>query len=113
MVEKRGGKEDGKLQESYSRLLQKGTDNIPVERWQEQLTSQQLKLRAKSANTAGLQLADLIAHPSRREILIENALVSDERDLFGDQICAILRESKYLRNWKTGKITGYGKKLLP
>jgi hypothetical protein len=60
-----------------------------------------------------LQLADLIAHPSRREILIENNLLVDNRDIFGDQICAILRQSKYLRHHRTGKITGYGKKLLP
>ncbi|MDO9130836.1 MAG: DUF3800 domain-containing protein [Anaerolineales bacterium] len=30
-----------------------------------------------------------------------------------DQICAILRQSKYHRNWKTGQIEGYGKKMLP
>jgi hypothetical protein len=114
MVEKRGGKEDQKLAESYTRLYQRGTDNIPPERWHERLTSGQLKLREKRANVAGLQLADLIAHPSRREVLIENRLLDDDRDVFGDQICAILRQSKYLRHrWASHIIAGYGKKLLP
>jgi len=77
------------------------------------LTSKELKIKPKRANIAGLQLADLIAHPSRREILLEKDLLSDERKVFGDQICRILRRDKYLRNQRTGQIWGYGKKLLP
>jgi len=113
MVEKRGGREDYKLQDSYGRLYEKGTDNIPEERWRERLTSKELKFRTKGANIAGLQLADIIAHPSRREILLEHGLITDDRDIFGDQICAILRQSKYHRHWRTGQLEGYGKKLLP
>jgi hypothetical protein len=36
------------------------------------LTSRQLKVKQKATNVAGLQLADLIAHPSRNEILREH-----------------------------------------
>jgi len=113
MVESRGGKEDRKLKDSYARLYRNGTDNIPPERWQARLTSCELKVKPKSANIAGLQLADIIAHPSRREVLIENQLVVNNRNTFGDQICAILRQSKYLRDRRTGRIEGFGKKLLP
>lgn len=113
LVEKRGGIEDDKLMDSYSRLYARGTDKIAQDRWQQCLSSSQLKLRTKIANIAGLQLTDIIAHPSRREILIENNLLVDNRDIFGDQICAILRQSKYLRNRNNGNISGYGKKLLP
>ncbi len=113
MVESRGGTEDGKLKLSYSRLYTGGTDNIPANWWQACLTSSELKVKPKSANVAGLQLADLVAHPSRRETLIEHGLMIDSRDVFGDQIAAILRQSKYLRNARTGQIDGYGKKLLP
>ena len=113
MVESRGGKEDRKLKDSYARLHRSGTDNIPPQRWQERLTSCELKVRPKSANIAGLQLADIIAHPSCRELLIDHQLIVDDRDTFGDQICAILRQSKYLRDGRTGRIEGYGKKLLP
>jgi hypothetical protein len=112
MVESRGGREDEKLKDSYRRLYKDGTDNIPAERWQERLSSHELKVKPKSADIAGLQLADLLAHPSRREILLANKLITDQRDTFGDRICAILRSSKYLRSTK-GKIPGYGTKLLP
>jgi hypothetical protein len=105
--------EDRKLKESYQRLYERGNDNIPAERWQMRLTSRELKVRPKSANIAGLQLADLIAHPSRREVMLEHGLTCDSRDVFGDQISAILRQGKYLRNRRTGQIEGYGKKLLP
>lgn len=113
MVESRGGKEDRKLKDSYVRLYEEGTDHIPVERWRRRLTSRELKVKPKSANVVGLQLADLVAHPSRREVLIEHQLLTDDRDTFGDQICAILCESKYLRHRSTGRIEGYGKKSLP
>jgi len=113
MVESRGGVEDSKLKDSYRRLYERGTDHIPPTRWQAGLSSSELKVKPKSANIAGLQLADLIAHPSRREILLEHQQVVDKRDTFGDQICAILRQSKYQRDGRTGQIEGYGKKLLP
>jgi len=71
-----------------------------------------LKVKPKTADIAGLQLADLIAHPARREILLANNLIVDDRDTFGNQICAILEKNKYQRSPK-GKIPGYGTKLLP
>lgn len=112
MVESRGGKEDRELKESYTRLYQDGSDYVPPERWQERLTSRELKAKPKKANIAGLQLADLIAHPSRREVLLEHQLIEDDRRIFGDEICAILRRSKYHRHSRTEQIAGYGTKLL-
>ena len=76
------------------------------------MTSSELKVKPKSADIAGLQLADLIAHPSRREILLDNQLIANTPDIFGDKICAILRANKYMRS-RSGQIQGYGKKLLP
>lgn len=113
MIERRGALEDRKLEDSYSRLYRDGTDYVPAVYWRQYLTSKSLKIRPKSANIAGLQLADLVAHPSRREILLDHNLIIDDRNTFGDQICAILRQSKYLRESRTGRINGYGKKLLP
>ncbi len=113
MVESRGGVEDRKLKESFERLYRNGNENISREIWQAHLTSSKLKVCQKKANICGLQLADLIAHPSRREILLDNHLINDERDIFGDKITQILRESKYHRNYKTGEVERYGKKLLP
>jgi hypothetical protein len=112
MVESRGRAEDEKLKDSFKRLYDLGTDNIPAERWQERLTSKELKVKSKTADISGLQLADILAHPSRREILQDHQLINDNRDIFGDKICKILRGDKYMRS-RTGQIEGYGKKLLP
>lgn len=60
----------------------------------------QLKMKQKSNNLAGLQLADLVAHPSRNEILVENghpvtiapfaakviAVLQDKHDKGGDRV---------------------------
>jgi len=112
MVEARGGKEDAKLKDSYRRLYDTGTENVPAELFQDKLTSSELKVKSKTTNIAGLQLADLIAHPSRREILLDNKLITDKRETFGDKIRHLLFEEKYLRS-QNGTIQGYGKKLLP
>ena len=113
MVEQRGGKEDNLLKKSYERLYLNGTENISFDRWKKLFTSRKLKVNQKRNNIAGLQLADLLAHPSRREILIDKGLVDNNRNTFGDEICNILRKSKYYRNEKSGEIDGYGKKFLP
>jgi hypothetical protein len=62
-------------------------DSETEQRFNTELPSRELKVKPKSANIAGLQLADLIAHPSRREVLIEHRLIVDDRHIFGDQIC--------------------------
>lgn len=113
MIESRKGKEDRQLKAVYTRLCENGTDHVPPEVWHACLTSRQLKFNAKEANIAGLQLADLLAHPSQREVLIEHHLIVDDRSTFGNQICAILRHGKYYQNKHTGQIEDYGKKLLP
>jgi hypothetical protein len=113
MVESRGGDVDLQLKKSYSKLYNDGTEYISKELWRSRLTSKELKLKPKSANIAGLQLADLIAYPSRREILHEKGLLPAEGKTFSDGICNILNRIKYLRNHQTGDIWGYGKKLLP
>lgn len=113
MVESRGGRMDRKLKDSYSNLYSSGTNFLGSPLLEERLTSRQLKVKPKSANICGLQLADLVAHPSRQEVLWDNDLISRKGPTFGQQICDILRRDKYLRDKKTGRIEGYGKKMLP
>lgn len=113
MVESRGGKEDLKLKASYKRLFEGGTDYINVASIQARLTSKELKVKPKSANVPGLQLADLIAYPSRADILHERGFLPPVPPSFSEAVIAILLRSKYLRNSRTGEIWGFGKKLLP
>jgi hypothetical protein len=75
------------------------------------LTSGQLKVKHKESNIAGLQLADIIAHPSFRTALAhkDGQLLADN---FGGKIGEILEASKYVRS-PDGQIDGWGRKWLP
>jgi hypothetical protein len=66
-----------------------------------------LKVKTKANNIAGLQLADIIAHASRSEILEENALFDRKIAPFVAKIIAVL-QTKYDRS---GTRT-YGKKFI-
>jgi hypothetical protein len=107
MAESRGGKEDKRLKDSFHRLWDKGTDYMAPATFQQALTSSELKVQPKSANIAGLQLADLIAHPSRSEILQENKCREKPLPPFGEKVIEVL-QAKYDKS--EGKI--YGKKMI-
>ena len=107
MAESRGGREDRRLKDSFVRLWEQGTDFITAERFQKVFTSKQLKVKLKSNNISGLQLADLLAHPSRNEILAERGFLEKPPGRFAQKIITIL-QGKYDQH--EGKI--YGKKFL-
>ena len=107
MAESRGGKEDRRLKDSFERLWEKGTDYVKPEQFQAIFTSCQLKVKAKSLNVAGLQIADIIAHSSRNEILTEQGLFKGNIWPFGKELIKILK-SKY--DQQEGRI--FGKKFL-
>lgn len=107
MAESRGGKEDRRLKDAYTRLWEQGTDYIRPDGFQGVLTSRQLKVKGKANNIAGLQLADLIAHPSRNEILSEQGLLPKDLAPFAQTVIEILQGKYYQRG---GRI--YGKKFL-
>lgn len=96
MAESRGGKEDMRLKDSFHRLWEHGTDYVEPEQFQNFLTSGQLKVKSKSNNIAGLQLADLLAHPSRNEMLDEQKLLVGNLAPFAKQVIEVLTE-KYDR----------------
>lgn len=111
MAESRGGGEDKRLKKSFTRLVADGSIYVPPSKFTERLTSKQLKLKVKATNVAGLQLADLIAHPSYRAVLARQqnqALPTD----FGGEVARILEAAKYDRSG-AGKIRGWGQKWLP
>ena len=107
MAESRGGKADMRLKESFHRLWKQGSDYIDAETFQATLTSRQLKVKPKANNIAGLQLADLIAHPSRNEILHEQGLLHTKPAAFAQAVIQIL-QPKYDRQFNRV----FGKKLI-
>ena len=85
---------------------------MPRQEFTALLTSRQFKVKAKSNNTArGLQIADLIAHPSYKSAVArQNSQVLPAN--FGGKIAAILENDKYDRDLQ-GRIDGWGRKWLP
>lgn len=111
MFESRGGKEDRRLKDSFRRITESGTNHLSSEQILEHLTSKELKIKPKSANISGLQVADLIAHPTRRWFFQNVFNKSEEKRTFGDEIIKLLEEKKFFRY--NGNILGYGAKKLP
>jgi hypothetical protein len=107
MAEARGGKADMRLKASFERLWQSGTEFVEAARFQARFTSRQLKVKPKAVNVAGLQLADLLAHPSRDEILTEQGLLTKPQREFARKVVAILRSKYYVSGG-----TVYGKKFI-
>ena len=107
MAESRGGPEDLRLKASFQRLWERGTEYVTPVVFQKTFTSKQLHVKPKLNNITGLQLADLLAHPSRNEILQEQGLGGKELAPFAKEVIAIL-QGKYYR--QGGRI--FGKKFL-
>lgn len=110
LAESRGGREDMALKAEYERLYEYGTYYFPAQRFQRALTTRQLKLKKKTANTAGLQLADLLAHPSKQGILLEKQRTAGPGP-FGQRLCEVI-QTKYNRQICDGRAWGYGKVLI-
>ncbi len=111
LAESRGGTEDRQLKKAYQRLYREGTRFRDSKFFQRALTSLEIKLKPKSKNIAGLQLSDLLAHPSKQEILIEEQRLDDPGDNFGREICQHIK-AKYNRQVYEERIKGYGKIFL-
>jgi len=94
MAESRGGKEDKRLKDSFERLWERGTDYVSPDQFQRALTSKQLKVKPKANNVSGLQLADLLAHSSRNEILAEQGLLEQDIGPFAKAVIEVL-QGKY------------------
>lgn len=67
VIEKRGKKEDKKLDEHFQRLLSRGTGYVSAERLNE--VNIKITFKDKKENINGLQLADLVAYPIARYVI--------------------------------------------
>jgi hypothetical protein len=111
VVESRGKKENIKLEKAYRHIYDKGTDYVSSEVFQQRLTSREIKIKPKEANIAGLQLADILANPSCRDMICEKTNTAMTA-VFSRKLVDILKELKYYRS-QAGTITGWGRKWLP
>jgi hypothetical protein len=111
MGEARNPTHDAQLRRAFRYFYKNGTTVRP-EIIQTRLTSGELRLELKKANLAGLQIADLLAHPAHRTYKFTK-LGQAVPDDYGAFLAEILYRCIYDRNPQNGKIEGYGRKWLP
>jgi hypothetical protein len=102
LAEGRGGTEDLALKKVYREVWEDGTYYISAQEFQKVLTSKELKVKYKQHNISGLQLADLLAHPSKSYILSSRGKIPQPPVSFGTRLAQLFR----------GKYNPYGEVLL-
>ena len=113
MAEARGGTEDRRLKESYAYIYERGAWQVfKAAEFQAALSSSQLKLSSKGANIAGLQLADILAHPVKQWVLKQYGVTKDPHAPFANQLMEIVIK-KFNRHLYEERIEGYGYVLYP
>lgn len=110
MIESRGGKEDMRLKKSFRNIWEKWTHFVEANKLHPKLSSRELKVKPKTLNISGLQIADLIAHPARRFMFRKYNIKEGKRYVFGNAIIRII-ENKFYSG--VSGIEGYGIKFLP
>jgi len=80
--------------------------------FQQALTSKELKLKRKSDNIAGLQLADILAHPVRQSILLDKNCITGRLPSFARRLME-LGDRKFNRQLYEERVEGYGKVFFP
>ena len=75
------------------------------------LTSLELKVKPKSNNVGGLQLADLIAHPAMLAFLDDREGRPRRAD-YGGRLVSMLEAQKYARSM-SGELNGTGRLWIP
>jgi len=100
LAEGRGGQEDMKLKRVYQEVWEQGTYYISAQEFQKALTSKQLKVKYKEHNIAGLQLADLLAHPSKLYILNSMGRIPPSPPSFGTRLVQMFKGKYDLRGRK-------------
>jgi hypothetical protein len=116
MIEARGKKEDKALKRAYGALHASGTglgtQNIAPAVMQQRLRSSQIKIAPKARNSAGLQLADLLASPSHELMMSLRGNATPKTLGVSGAISQLLLGTKYRRS-SSGKVRGFGQKWLP
>ncbi|MEN9753757.1 MAG: hypothetical protein RLZ07_139 [Pseudomonadota bacterium] len=111
MPESRGQK-DNLLQSAFDDVRQRGCAFVNADLIRSRIRAQSLKFRTKKDNISGLQLCDLLAHPSH--MFVRKRMGHDVNlGAFAEKVSDILNQTKYDRSPWNGKIVGYGIKHLP
>lgn len=112
IAEARGKEEDKQLRLAYEQFYENGTRFASPESIQSVLSSKEIKLKPKTSNIAGIQIADVVAHPCKQDVLISQNAIQDTGENFGKQIIQKVKD-KYNRRYDTGEVEGYGRVFIP
>jgi len=109
LAEGRGRKEDTALCDAFAENVRVGSQ-WSSDAIRARLNSHTLGIATKTANSAGLQVADLVAHPCFRRALARH-VQTEIPGGFSGQVAEAMKAK--LRRSATGKVLGYGLKWLP
>lgn len=109
-AEARGRHEDRLLKEEYA-LIHRAGDQYITDEHRARLSSPTLSIRDKRENVAGLQLADLLAYPSARDVLRVYRRIEYPCVGFSDNLRKLIH-TKYNRQEYQSRINGYGRVML-
>lgn len=108
MAESRGATEDMALKTAYSRLYANGAQIKPGSFFQQHLTSKEIKIKPKINNVAGLQLADMLAHPLKKYTLLQKGILAEsDSDFFWKKVVEAAKPKIDCRT-TDGRMDGYG-----
>ncbi|MER8416230.1 hypothetical protein NKH21_01860 [Mesorhizobium sp. M1329] len=111
MPEARGNNQDKALQREFWTCRTMGTRFAEFALTRARIPSSSLKFRTKKDNIAGLQLCDLLAHPSHYTIR-QNMGHKVHLGQFCEKVSEMLVRQKYDRSYY-GDVRGYGFKHIP
>lgn len=114
MAESRGKKEDTLIKEKYTDLYDSGT--YYEKEFNRRLSSREIKIKKKELNIAGLQLADIICHPTKYLILENEGIFVSTPGTFSKKVQEMLWiKGKYFSSFNrigVKKTFGFGLKIL-
>lgn len=110
IAEARGKKEDRALGQVYDLFFQQGTYYLRPELVQRVLTSRNIKLKKKDRHTVGLEIADLLAIPTKKDTLAVHSVIQ-LRENFTKTIIESIQE-RYYKSDTTNHVIGCGKKFI-
>ena len=108
MAESRGKTEDFELKKVYSALYEKGTRFKSAKFFQQYLTSKEIKIKPKEKNVAGLQMADVLAHPLKKYTLLKKSILTEPDDTVFWLKIVDAAKTKLDRRLSDGAVEGYG-----
>jgi hypothetical protein len=110
MGESRGKTEDQQLKSAFATLYSNGDWQQRASFYQQHFTSKEIKLMPKFKNVAGLQLADLLAHPAKLRCLVNQQTPGVQESEFGKRVADVFW--KKIRKRHDGQSLGFGEKYI-